>query len=193
MVAISEVACVAFDLQPSLRGELVELRPLREEDWEALFAAASDPLIWAQHPARDRWREDQFRIYFREALEERGKGGGAFVVLDATTGGVIGSTRFHGYNAQRSEVEIGWTFLARAYWGGKYNAEMKRLLLEHALQLVERVVFYVGAENGRSQKAMERIGAQRERLVEKDSHGGGRLTHVRFDIDREGFERGPLK
>jgi N-acetyltransferase len=181
-----------MDLQPELRGELVVLRPLREEDWEALYAAASDPLIWAQHPARDRWMQDKFRVYFEEALARDGGRGGAFVVLDATTGAVIGSTRFHGYNPQRSEVEIGWTFLTRAYWGGRHNAEMKRLLLDHALQFVERVLFFVGADNLRSQKAMERIGARREGLVDKDSHGGGRLTHVKFVIDREGFENGPL-
>jgi hypothetical protein len=58
-----------FDLQPRLVGELVEVRPLVQEDWEGLFAVASDPLIWEQHPARDRYREDVFREFFREALE----------------------------------------------------------------------------------------------------------------------------
>jgi len=43
-----------FELQPHLVGDLLEVRPLRPEDWESLFAVASDPLIWEQHPARDR-------------------------------------------------------------------------------------------------------------------------------------------
>src|SRR5882762_8855409 len=65
-----------FELQPHLIGELLEVRPLRPEDWESLFAVASDPLIWTQHPASDRYQEKVFREFFREAL----KSGGALVV-----------------------------------------------------------------------------------------------------------------
>src|SRR6185312_15160356 len=128
----------AFDLQPTLRGNLVHLRPLRESDFEALFAVASDPLIWEQHPASDRYQEPVFRDFFRGGIES----GGAFLVLDATTGAVIGSTRYcnlrpvgavaglglrgpqagastsgvRGEAAQGpapiNEIEIGYTFLA---------------------------------------------------------------------------------
>jgi N-acetyltransferase len=148
---------MAFALQPTLTGELLELRPLRDADFDALFAVASDPLIWEQHPAHDRWREDVFRTFFREALDC----GGAFVVVDRRTDRVIGSTRFAGYNPERREIEIGWTFLARAYWGGHYNAEMKQLMLDHAFRFVDRVVFHVGVTNWRSQRALEKIGAVR--------------------------------
>ncbi len=55
-----------FDLHPHLFGELLELRPMRPEDWEALFAVAADPLIWEAHPARERYREERFRDYFEE-------------------------------------------------------------------------------------------------------------------------------
>lgn len=145
-----------FDLQPTLEGKLLRLRPLREEDWDALYAAASDPLIWEQHPVPDRYREDVFRGFFREAMES----GGAFVVIDAKNGQVIGSTRYLGYNPKESEIEIGSTFLARSYWGGVYNREMKDLLLRHAFQFVEHVVFLVGPQNWRSHKAMEKIGGR---------------------------------
>ena len=146
-----------FDLQPTLRGALVELRPLRAEDFDALFAVARDPLIWEQHPANDRHEEEVFRAFFRDAMES----GGAFVVHDAADGRVIGSTRYHGYDEARSEVEIGWTFLARSHWGGRHNGEMKRLMLEHAFRFVDRVVFLVGPNNVRSQRAVERIGGVR--------------------------------
>lgn len=149
-----EKRLVVPDLQPALRGELLELRPLRESDFDDLFAVAADPLIWEQHPASDRWREDQFRLFFRGAMES----GGAFVVLDATDGRVIGSSRYFGYDAERSEVEIGWTFLARRYWGGRYNGEMKRLMLQHAFGFVDRVIFLVGPRNFRSRRAVEKIG-----------------------------------
>jgi RimJ/RimL family protein N-acetyltransferase len=145
---------MAFDLQPHLRGELIELRPLAPGDWDELFAVASDPLIWEQHPERDRYKEDVFRIFFNEALES----GGAFVIVDLKNQHIVGSTRFYGYDPEKSEIEIGWTFLARKYWGGRFNAEMKRLLLNHAFKFVERVVFFVGEDNVRSQRAMEKIG-----------------------------------
>jgi RimJ/RimL family protein N-acetyltransferase len=146
---------VAFDLQPHLRGKLIELRPLRSEDWNDLFAVASDLRIWEQHPENDRYKEDVFRIFFKDALES----GGAFVVVDRENRQIIGSTRFYGHNPEKSEIEIGWTFLARKYWGGRFNAEMKQLLLNHAFKFVESVVFFVGEDNARSQKAMEKVGA----------------------------------
>jgi N-acetyltransferase len=144
-----------FDLQPHLKGELLKLRPLARGDWDELFAVASDPLIWEQHPERDRHKEEVFRVFFKEALES----GGAFVIIDRKTQHIIGSTRFYGYDPEKSEIEIGWTFLSRKYWGGRFNAEMKRLLLNHAFKFVESVVFFVGEDNVRSQKAMEKVGA----------------------------------
>lgn len=146
---------MGFDLQPHLKGELLELRPLAIDDWDELFAVASDPLIWEQHPEQDRYTENVFRTFFKEALES----GGAFVIIDRKSQHIIGSTRFYGYDPEESEIEIGWTFLARKYWGGRYNAEMKRLLLNHAFKFVESVVFFVGEDNVRSQKAMEKVGA----------------------------------
>ena len=146
---------MAFDLQPRLQGQLLELRPLKPNDRDELFVVASDPLIWEQHPESDRHKEEVFRVFFKEALAS----GGAFVVIDKKTQQIIGSTRFYGYDTEKSEIEIGWTFLARKYWGGRFNAEMKRLLLKHAFKFVESVVFFVGEDNVRSQKAMEKVGA----------------------------------
>ena len=154
---------MVFELQPHLKGKLIELRPLAPADWDELFAVASDSLIWEQHPERDRYKEGVFRIFFKDALES----GGAFVIVDRKTQHIIGSTRFYGHAPEKSEIEIGWTFLARKSWGGQYNAEMKRLLLDHAFRFVETVVFFVGAQNFRSQKAMEKIGAIRNGIVKR--------------------------
>jgi RimJ/RimL family protein N-acetyltransferase len=158
-----------FELQPILKGELIELRPLREDDFEELYAAASDPLIWEQHPQSDRYKEDVFREFFRVAIES----GGAFVVVDSETNRVIGSSRFHSYDEEKSEVEIGWTFLARSHWGGRFNGEIKRLMLDHAFGFVESVVFLVGPENMRSRRAVEKIGGildgSRPNAVGRDS------------------------
>jgi RimJ/RimL family protein N-acetyltransferase len=159
-----------FDLQPILKGELLNLKPLRAEDFQALYAVASDPLIWEQHPARDRYREEVFRQFFREAMES----GGALVAIDAANERVIGSSRFDGYDEEKSEIEIGWTFLARPYWGGCYNAEMKRLMLDHAFRFVESVIFLIGPQNLRSRRAVEKIGAVHAGVSEK----GGRESLV---------------
>jgi len=169
---------MAFDLQRHLKGELLELRPLATDDWDELFAVAADPLIWEQHPERDRYTESVFRTFFKDALES----GGAFVIIDRHTQQIIGSTRFYGYDPEKSEIEIGWTFLARKYWGGRYNAEMKRLLLNHAFKFVENVVFFVGEDNVRSQKAMQKIGAIKAGTATRTSGNRQPARNVKYMI-----------
>ena len=144
-----------FNLQPTLQGELLRLRPLRAKDFDDLYAIASDPLIWEQHPVKDRYTSEVFKISFQESLAS----GGSLIAIDCKDGSIIGSSRFHGYNEEKSEVEIGWTFLARSHWGGNYNREMKQLMLEHAFKFVNSVIFLIGPQNLRSQKAIEKIGA----------------------------------
>src|SRR6266446_187370 len=162
---------MSFDLQPDLKGEFIELRPLTPGDWKDLYAVASDPLIWEQHPSSDRYQEEVFKVFFREALES----GGALIAVDLKDCRVIGSSRFHGYDDAKSEIEIGWTFLARSHWGGIYNGEMKRLMLRHAFQFVNSVIFLVGPPNLRSQRAMEKIGGFR---AGSRRDGGGRESFV---------------
>jgi RimJ/RimL family protein N-acetyltransferase len=170
---------VAFEYQPVLSGELVELRPLRSDDFRDLYAVAADPLLWEQHQ-KNRHEEAVFEGFFRDAMAS----GGALVAIDVRTRQVIGTSRFHGYKArlhdgegsedggrgqvverselgERSEVEIGWTFLARSHWGGTYNAEMKRLMLQHAFGFVDCVLFVIGPQNLRSQRAVEKLGGIR--------------------------------
>lgn len=156
-----------FDAQPTLHGDLIDLRPLREEDFDALYAVASDPLIWEQHPASNRHELEVFREFFRDAMAS----GGAFLITDAGTGAVLGSSRFHGFREAEREVEIGWTFLARSCWGGRYNGELKRLMLAHAFRFVDSVVLVIGATNTRSRRAAEKIGAvlDDQRIVEDGS------------------------
>jgi RimJ/RimL family protein N-acetyltransferase len=173
------VVGVPFDLQPTLTGDLIELRPLRAEDHDALYAVARDPLIWEQHPAKERSEVDGFRRFFDEAMAS----GGAFVAIDRKTGTVIGSSRFYAYDGAASEVEVGWTFLARAYWGGRYNGEMKRLMLGHAFRFVNHVVLLIAPTNLRSQRAAERIGA-----VHKGSRQVRGAEHLVFEITAPAVE-----
>jgi RimJ/RimL family protein N-acetyltransferase len=170
---------VPFDLQPHLIGDLVELRPLWADDFAPLYVVASDPLIWEQHPCSDRYRPDVFAAFFREAMDS----GGAFLVVDRADGHVIGSTRFARYDEAASQIEIGWTFLARSHWGGKYNGEMKRLMLGHAFRFVRSVVFRIGSKNHRSRRAVEKIGGV---LVGSQSDANG-LEHVIYRIAAADF------
>jgi RimJ/RimL family protein N-acetyltransferase len=171
---------IRLDLQPHLVGDLLELRPLRPEDWESLFQAASDPLIWEMHPARDRYKEEVFRDYFREALES----GGALVAVDRKSNRIIGSSRYFWYGPDQAELEIGWTFLACAYWGGEYNGEMKRLMLDHAFHVVERAILLVGETNARSRRAVEKVGGVLTDRVETRTIRGAIVDHVVYEIRR---------
>ena len=146
-----------FDLQPTLVGQLVTLRPLAPGDRDRLFAVAADRLIWEQHPDKTRCRPDGFNAFFQQALDS----GGALLAMESASGRVIGSSRFHGYDEAADEVEIGWTFLAKSHWGGRYNRDMKRLMLTHAFRYVGRVIFLIDPANYRSQRAVEKIGATR--------------------------------
>lgn len=169
-----------FELQPTLKGKLLELRPLEANDFESLFEVARDPLIWEQHPATDRYQEQVFRDFFRVGMES----GGAFLVTEATNGAVIGSTRYFGYKESESEIEIGWTFLARTHWGGRYNREMKDLMLRHAFKFVDRVVFLIGPHNLRSRRAVEKIGATQ---IANRVDASGREV-VAYQLTRQSFK-----
>ncbi|MEL7499714.1 MAG: GNAT family N-acetyltransferase [Planctomycetota bacterium] len=148
---------MSFEFQPLLSGSRVRLRPLLQEDFSALRQSAADPLIWEQHPAK-RFQPDVFEGYFTESLESSG----ALIVEMIESGEVIGSSRYHGYDEEESVIEIGWTFLVRKYWGSGINAEIKAMMLKHAFQFVDSVIFLVAPENIRSQTAVQKIGAVRE-------------------------------
>jgi len=177
-----------MDRQPILESERLLLRPLRGEDWDALYAVASDPLVWEVHPAHDRWQEPVFRAFFDEALVERG----ALVAIRKADGKVVGSSQFRVCPIKPDEIEIGWTFLARECWGTGLNPEMKRLMRAHALAEYPRVLFRIGETNIRSRKAIEAIGGRLTELVEDGDYKGTPVRHVVYAIDRDGFRGGPL-
>lgn len=165
------------------------LRPLRADDWDALFTVAADPQIWAGHPMYDRWQEPVFRAFFDDALAK----GGALAVIEKASGEIVGSSRFQGYDpADGGSVEIGWTFLARRLWGTGANAEMKRLMLAHALATAERVVFRVGESNAISRSAMENIGGRMTDVIDFTDTPRGPVRHVVYEINRASFASGPL-
>ncbi len=139
---------------PTLQNSLIIATPLQTDDFDRLYAAASDPLIWEQHPNKNRWQKEAFENYFKGAILS----GGAFLVSDAQSGEVIGSSRYSDFIPETNTVSIGYTFFIRRCWGGGYNYALKQLMLDHIFQFVDYVTFYVGAVNKRSQISLERFG-----------------------------------
>ena len=170
---------LSFDLHPTLVGETISLRPLKEEDFESLYAVASDPLIWEAHPEPLRYQRAVFkRGFFASALSS----GTALVVIDNISSRIIGSSRYYEWNPQERQIAIGYTFLARSHWGGASNREMKTLMLNHAFQWAKTVWFHVGVTNWRSRKAMEKIGAKLSHQEGKEIHGSVHI-HAVYRID----------
>jgi RimJ/RimL family protein N-acetyltransferase len=176
-----------FELQPHLANAHVTLRPLREGDLDPLYALASDPLVWEQHPSRTRYERPVFETYFRGAMESRG----ALLIASAATGEPMGSSRYYDLDEPKRVVAIGYTFLGRAFWGSRtptdgvnYNRAVKELMLDHALRFVDRVVFHVGAENHRSRAAMTKLGAVLVGELDVAYYGEKSNPNVVFAIDK---------
>jgi RimJ/RimL family protein N-acetyltransferase len=151
-----------FNLKPTLENDDVLLRPLAPEDFDALYEAANDPLLWAGHPSKDRYQREVFESWFEDALKSET----ALVILDKKQNRVIGSTRFYYYRPEFSEVAIGYTFIARSHWGGAYNRYVKQLMLENAFQCVDTVWFHIDPANIRSQTATKKFGATYQHTAE---------------------------
>ncbi|MCC6287538.1 MAG: GNAT family N-acetyltransferase [Chitinophagaceae bacterium] len=172
------MATIQPNWQPNhLQNNLVQLVPLHKDDFEKLYDVASDPLIWEQHPSNDRYKRDVFQLFFDGAVD----GDTAFLIVDKATGNIIGSTRYYDYKPGNSSIAIGYTFLAKAYWGGKYNQSCKKLLLDYAFQFVDKVYFHVGATNTRSQLAIQKTGGIKVNEVDFD-HYGKKLLHFEYMI-----------
>lgn len=178
-----------MDLQPTLEGERLLLRPLRDADREALYKVARDPLLWIDHPDSGRWRKKAFNAHFATLLDR----GGSLAVMERKSGTLIGVSRFqYGSPENGGTIEIGSTFLARDHWGGETNREMKRLLLAHALRHVARVEFWAWQDNLRSCRALEKIGARLLDRIEPVEIAGQTFPHRVFEVTLADFAGGPL-
>jgi len=168
-------------IQPVLQNSLVHARPLQLADFDALYKAASDPLIWEQHPNKNRWQLKDFENYFTGAMQS----GGALLVSDAATGEVIGSSRYSDHKPETNSISIGYTFFKRSHWGRGYNYALKQVMLDHIFQYVDAVTFYIGAVNKRSQISIERFGAIKTGEAETAYFGEAPKLDYIYSITRE--------
>jgi RimJ/RimL family protein N-acetyltransferase len=178
---------MSFELQPTLENPVIRIEPLAPDDFERLYAVAADPLIWEQHPQKERYQRAVFEVFFKTAIESRG----AFRVIDSANGEIIGSSRYHDLNEAHSKVEVGYTFIARSRWGGPHNRALKTLMLDHAFRFVDRVIFKVGVNNWRSRKAMEKLGGMYIGQEMVSYTGEAQHLNVLFKIDAADWARRP--
>jgi RimJ/RimL family protein N-acetyltransferase len=169
-----------FDLQPILENDLIKVVPLKEADFEALFAVASDPLIWVQHPNKDRYKRAVFENFFKGAIESRG----AFIVYENETNKVVGSSRYYDLDESDSSVAVGYTFVAREFWGKGHNKVLKTLMFNHAFQFVDKVILHIGATNFRSQKSIEKLGAVKIAETEVAYYGEPLKWNYVYQVDK---------
>lgn len=169
-----------FDLQPSLENDLIKVVPLKEEDFEALYAVASDPLIWEQHPNKNRYQRDVFQTFFKGAMESKG----AFIIYDKQTGHVVGSSRYYEIDQENNSVAVGYTFIGRDFWGKDHNAAMKKLMLDYAFQFADKIILHIGATNFRSQKATEKLGAIKIGELEVAYYGEAIKLNFIYQVDK---------
>ena len=146
-----------FYIQSLLENEKVILYPLQEYDFDELYSVANDPKIWEQHPNKDRWQKEVFKIFFAGAIQSKG----AFKIVDKQNGNILGSTRFYDFNKQDDSIMIGYTFYAERFWGKGINHSVKTLMLDYIFDCVSLVLFHIGSENIRSQKAIGRLGTSK--------------------------------
>ncbi|MDR2207052.1 MAG: GNAT family N-acetyltransferase [Flavobacteriaceae bacterium] len=172
-----------FSIQPVLENEDVRLVPLQKSDFEKLYRVASDPLIWEQHPNKDRYKKEIFKTFFDGAIVSKG----AFLIMDKKSDEIAGSTRFYDYSETGNFIFIGYTFYARKFWGSKLNPQVKKLMLDHIFSYVDLVKFHVGAENWRSRKAMEKLGAEFKGEVPVAYFGEETKLNVEYWIRNSGW------
>jgi len=167
--------------QPTLSNEFVKIVPLSTDDFEDLFTIASDKLLWEQHPEKDRYKKEVFLIFFNEAIASNS----AFKILDIKTGVTIGTSRYYEYNSEEKSVAIGYTFIDRKYWATPYNRALKNVMINHAFQFVENIIFHVGDTNFRSRKAVEKLGAF---LTKSEYIEATKRTHVVYVLNKENWK-----
>lgn len=174
-----------INIQPVLENEFIRLQPLQKNDFETLYAVASDPLIWEQHPNKNRYQREIFQTYFEGAMESKG----ALLLIDKQTGEVAGSSRFYDYNEEDQSLLIGYTFVARKYWGKGYNPAMKALMIDQAFQYVDKILFHIGAANLRSQIAIGRFGAVKQKELAVAYHGEPEKLNFEYLLGKEMWDQ----
>lgn len=173
---------MTFSIQPThLQNQFVKLVPLQETDFEELYSVANDELLWEQHPNKLRYQKPVFQNFFDGAMQSQG----AFFIRESSTNEPIGSSRFYDYNPETNSILIGYTFIGRKFWGKGYNKALKELMMNYAFQFVDTIYFHIGANNIRSQKALEKIGGEKIDEFEVEYFGEESKLNYIYQIKKD--------
>lgn len=173
-----------FSIQPTLENDNLKLVPVVENDFERLYAVASDPEVWSMHPNKERYKREVFQNFFTGAIKSKG----AFLVVDKNTEEVLGSTRFYDHDEKDESILIGYTFYGTKSWGKNINTSVKKMMLDYIFQFVDQVIFHVGKDNIRSVKAMNKLGAENIGEDEVAYFGEPSKMNVVFQIKKEDWK-----
>jgi RimJ/RimL family protein N-acetyltransferase len=169
---------------PTLSNKLVSISAIQKEDFEELYQSASDPEIWENHPSYDRYKREVFQSFFDGAMDSIG----GIVIREQATNKIIGSSRFNQIPDREDIVEIGWSFLAKAYWGGKYNRAFKSLMIDYGLKRYTDILFYVDVDNIVSQNAMNKLSATRYGPEGTEHLPSKKPTHLIYVINKDNWK-----
>lgn len=173
-----------FELQPTITNELIKISPLKKEDFNDLYKVASDPLIWEQHPNKNRYQMEVFRNFFKGAIDSNG----SVLVQELATGKVIGNSRYYDYDVDNNSINVGYTFLSRDCWGKNYNLSLKELMFNYAFQFVDKIILHVGATNYRSQKSIEKVGAIKSGELDVAYYGEPMKKNFIYEVIKANWE-----
>jgi RimJ/RimL family protein N-acetyltransferase len=170
----------------TLEGTYIRLEPLSPAHHAALCAVGLDAELWQWIPEAVRTPQEM-RAYIKTALAAQAAGTALpFATLERATGRAIGSTRFAAIDRANRHVEIGWTWLGRAWQRTAANTEAKYLMLRHAFETWKclRVELKTDSLNARSRQAILRLGAKEEGIFRNHIiTATGRIRHsVYFSI-----------
>jgi RimJ/RimL family protein N-acetyltransferase/nitroimidazol reductase NimA-like FMN-containing flavoprotein (pyridoxamine 5'-phosphate oxidase superfamily) len=153
-----------------MRGDHVTLEPLDMSHVDGLFAAIADDDVFEFLPRETPRSREAMAGLVAEALRMHQTGYRVpYVTLDARTGEVIGSTSYYAIDEDNRGLAIGHTMIAKSRWRSGVNTESKLLMLRHAFDVLGavRVEWHTDADNRRSQRAIERLGAVREGVMRR--------------------------
>jgi RimJ/RimL family protein N-acetyltransferase len=164
-----------------LEGSHVRLEPLTLAHHAGLSEVGLDEELWRWIPVPVR-TPAEMAAYIETALKEQANGASLpFVQIEKATGRPIGSTRYGNIERTHRRVEIGWTWIGRAWQRTAVNTEAKYLLLRHAFETLGclRVELKTDSLNQRSRNAILRIGAREEGIFRNHMiTASGRIRHT---------------
>lgn len=146
-----------------LENEHILLRPLQVADFPALLELTQDASLWTYFThdlstlaGLETWAAGHFS---GDRLQ--------LVVINKQSGKLLGSTGFGNYFPRDQRIEIGWTWIGKAFQGTGINPQMKSLMLQYAFGELDmlRVEFKTDVLNLPARQALLRLGATEEGIL----------------------------